>query len=90
MAVVDGQQSCYVITSHGLERRMITTRRATTDLLEVTGGLHEGERVVLRSSDVEGIPASEQAREPASTLARDRIASPSQPESPARSMAQAS
>jgi multidrug efflux pump subunit AcrA (membrane-fusion protein) len=90
MAVVDGQQSCYVIGSHGLERRAITTRRATTDLLEVTAGLNEGERVVLRSLDVDGIPVDDRPRDPASDSARQQTASPSRSESPVRSMTQAS
>ena len=57
LAVEHGRQSCYVIAEHGLEKRPITTRRANRDLLEVTGGLSEGERVILRSSDAEGLPA---------------------------------
>jgi len=51
VSVVDHRQSCYVLGSNGLERRAITTRRATPDLLEVTGGLNEGDHVVLRSLD---------------------------------------
>ncbi len=57
LAVEHGRQSCYVMGEHGLEKRPITTRRANRDLLEVTGGLSEGERVVLRSSDAVGLPA---------------------------------
>jgi HlyD family secretion protein len=53
LAMVDGQQSCYVVADDGLQRRAIKTRRATRDLLEVTGGLREGERVVSRSLDVD-------------------------------------
>jgi len=59
VSVVDHRQSCYVLGSSGLERRAITTRRATMDLLEVTGGLSEGEHVVMRSLD-------KQARNPQS------------------------
>ena len=56
MSVVGHQQFCYVVADDGLERRAITTRRSTRDLLEVTAGLDEGERVVLRSLDVRGNP----------------------------------
>jgi multidrug efflux pump subunit AcrA (membrane-fusion protein) len=59
LTVVAGRQSCYVIGFNGLECRAITTRRATPDLLEVTSGLIEGERVVLRSLDVEKIPVED-------------------------------
>ena len=47
------QAFCYVLAGGGLERRAITTRRSTTELVEITGGLHEGERVVARCADVE-------------------------------------
>jgi HlyD family secretion protein len=57
LAVEHGRQSCYVIAEHGLEKRPITTRLANRELLEVTGGLSEGERVILRSSDAVGLPA---------------------------------
>lgn len=53
LAVANGRQSCFVMTDDGLERRPIQTRRATRDLVEVTVGLHEGERVVSRSLDVD-------------------------------------
>ncbi|MFI5456632.1 MAG: efflux RND transporter periplasmic adaptor subunit [Isosphaerales bacterium] len=90
VSVVQGRQSCYVVGSNRLERRAITTRRATTDLLEVTGGLSEGEHVVLRSLDVRGIPAEDTTRDRASDSARERTASPSRSESPAQMNAQAS
>src|SRR5262249_20751151 len=45
MSVFEGHTSCYVMAESGVERRAITTGRSTIDLLEVTGGLHEGERV---------------------------------------------
>ena len=48
MTVLDRQQCCYVIGAGGLERRAIVTRHSTRDLVEVTAGLKEGERVVLR------------------------------------------
>jgi multidrug efflux pump subunit AcrA (membrane-fusion protein) len=56
MSVVDGRPSCYVVVPGGVERRTITTGRSTIDLLEVTGGLHEGERVISRFATVDGIP----------------------------------
>jgi HlyD family secretion protein len=90
MSVVAGRQSCYVFGANGLERRGITTRRATPDLLEVTAGLTEGERVVLRSLDVEGIPVDDRTQDPESERVRERTASPNPLESPARSKAQAS
>jgi HlyD family secretion protein len=54
MSVFDGCQSCYVIVPGGVERRTITTGRSTIDLLEVTGGLHEGERVVSQFDSIDG------------------------------------
>jgi len=90
MSVVAGRQSCYVFGSNGLERRAITTRRATSDLLEVTAGLNEGERVVLRSLDVDGVPVDDRTRDPESDPAREQTASPNPSESPARSRARAS
>jgi HlyD family secretion protein len=59
LAVDHGRQSCYVLAENGLEKRPITTRRANRNWLEVTGGLSEGERVILRSRDAEGLPARE-------------------------------
>jgi multidrug efflux pump subunit AcrA (membrane-fusion protein) len=53
MAIVDGQESAYVVTPRGLTRRTIKTRHATSDLLEVLTGLDEGERVVSQSLDVD-------------------------------------
>ncbi|WP_165227708.1 efflux RND transporter periplasmic adaptor subunit [Aquisphaera insulae] len=41
------EQFCFVIGPDGPERRSITTRRSTTGMLEVTGGLSPGERVLL-------------------------------------------
>ncbi len=90
IAVVDHQQFCYVVADGGLERRAITTRRSSRDLLEVTAGLDEGERVVLRSLDVRGIPVEDTNQGPESEPAREQTASPSQSESPERSRARAS
>jgi HlyD family secretion protein len=69
MAVVDRRQCCYVITSNRLERRPITTRNATTDLVEVTRGLKEGEHVVRRPVDLQGLPVDDMTQGPASDLA---------------------
>jgi hypothetical protein len=90
VSVVDGRQSCYVVGPHGLERRAIATRRATPDLLEVTAGLNEGERVVLRSHDGDGIPVDDTTRDPASNSATEQAAAPDRSESPMRSRARAS
>ena len=79
MAMVDGRQSCYVVGADGLQRRTITTRRATPDLLEVTGGLNEGERVVLRPLDLDGVPVDDRTRDPANGFATDRTTSPARP-----------
>jgi HlyD family secretion protein len=76
MAMVDGQESCYVVSEQGLERRPIKTRRATPDLLEITRGLTEGERVVARSLAVAGIPVE-------SLAGRSQSQGPASPEEPA-------
>jgi multidrug efflux pump subunit AcrA (membrane-fusion protein) len=47
MTVVDGKQCCYVLAAGSPEPRWISTRHATTDLIEVTTGLKPGERVVV-------------------------------------------
>jgi len=47
VASEDGQDICYVAHEDGLERRRISLGEATHDLLEVAGGLEEGEQVVL-------------------------------------------
>ena len=90
MAVAGHQQYCYVVADDGLERRAISTRRSSRNLLEVTDGLDEGERIVLRSHDVQGIPVEDTDRDPESHVLRERTASPSQSESPERSGARAS
>ena len=73
LAVADGRQSCYVVTDDGLQRRPIQTRRATRDLIEVTVGLDEGERVVTRSLDVDEHVLGDQIHEQDSSLARDQL-----------------
>jgi HlyD family secretion protein len=84
MAVVDGRQCCYVAAADGLECRTITTRRATPELLEVTGGLKEGERVVRRPEEALGIAADDASRETARDIARERSVSPGRLESAPR------
>jgi HlyD family secretion protein len=56
MSFVDGRPGCYVVASEGVEKRTIAVGSATTDLLEVTEGLSEGERVVSRFASVSGLP----------------------------------
>jgi HlyD family secretion protein len=90
MSVVGHQQFCYVIGDDGVERRAITTRRSSRDLLEVTEGLDEGERIVLRSLDVRGIPVDDTTRDPVSNPSREQTASPSRSVSPERSRPRAS
>ncbi len=48
MTVLDHQHCCFVLGKDGMERRAIVTGHATKDLVEVTAGLKEGDRVVLR------------------------------------------
>jgi len=47
VASEDGQDVCYVAREDGLERRQVALGEATHHLLEVAGGLEEGEQVVL-------------------------------------------
>jgi HlyD family secretion protein len=89
LALVDGQQSCYVVADDGLERRVIRTRRATIDLLEVTEGLHEGERVILRSLEVDQRFVKDRPRDSPGAFARDQTASPTSHESSPLSTPQA-
>lgn len=75
VARVDGQDFCYVARDDQLERRKIELGQSTTDLLEIAGGLEEGEQVVLNpvlaevDSDVSYVDDS--TPDPAATLARD-------------------
>jgi HlyD family secretion protein len=85
MAVVDDQQSCYVVAENGVERRAIKTRRATRDLLEITAGLQEGERVLSRSLNIDGIAIDDTSRHAAGAVARNQSASPRMSEATARS-----
>ena len=50
-----GQDICYVAGADGLERRRITLGRSSSDLLEVTRGLSEGESVIMNPTKVEAI-----------------------------------
>jgi len=85
MVVVDGQQSCYVVAEDGLERRAIQTRRATRDMMEITAGLHEGERVLFRSLDIDKIALDGKMNHAARELARNHAASPRMSAATARS-----
>jgi HlyD family secretion protein len=90
LTVEHGRQSCYVLAEHGLEKRPITTRRATRDLLEVTGGLSEGERVILRSRDAEGLPARVINGDRPGSIVNDQERTPGIPEPIGRAMSEAS
>jgi multidrug efflux pump subunit AcrA (membrane-fusion protein) len=76
MAVLDGEESCYVVIDGGLERRSIKTRRATRDFLEVTGGLREGEHVIARSFDVDPKALADETHAPQGEVATDQSTSP--------------
>ncbi len=43
----DGGNACFLIAGDHLERREVTLGQSTTDLVEITEGLNEGEEVVL-------------------------------------------
>ena len=58
VAVEDGRDICYVAGADGLSRRPVTLGRSTRNLMEVTGGLAEGEQVVLNPSKVDAITRS--------------------------------
>ena len=55
VAVEQGHDVCYVAGADGLERRQVTLGRSSRDLLEVTGGLKEGESVVMNPAKVESL-----------------------------------
>jgi HlyD family secretion protein len=57
LAVEEGHDVCYVAHDETLERREVKLGQVTPELLEVTGGLEEGENVVLGPSRIEGIAA---------------------------------
>jgi HlyD family secretion protein len=54
LAVEEGEDYCYVVSDDGIERREIEIGQSTADLLEVTQGLEEGERVVLKPTAFDG------------------------------------
>jgi HlyD family secretion protein len=81
MAIVDGEESCYVVADDGLRRRPITTRRTTRDLLEITGGLREGERVISRSVDADARAVRELLPAPTNDVATDQSPFRGQPTS---------
>lgn len=54
-----GESYCYVIRGDRLERRTIAIGAATADMLEVTSGVSEGERVLSRSADGETLAAQQ-------------------------------
>ncbi len=90
LAVVDGEESCYVVDDDGLERRSIKTRRATRDLVEVTEGLQAGEHVVSRSLDVDGeIAVVDKRTNRGSEVAKNQVAGPRVRGSSTRSTARA-
>ncbi|MFO0959988.1 MAG: efflux RND transporter periplasmic adaptor subunit [Isosphaeraceae bacterium] len=47
IAYEDGEEVVYVSGAEGIERRLVSTRPATTDLVRVESGLAEGEEVIL-------------------------------------------
>jgi HlyD family secretion protein len=49
----DGQDFCYIAHEDRLERRAITLGDSTEDLMEVVGGLDEGDEIVLDASLVD-------------------------------------
>jgi multidrug efflux pump subunit AcrA (membrane-fusion protein) len=53
VSLVAGRKCCYVRVPEGLARRTVTIGSATGELLEVTGGISEGEQVVSRFSSVD-------------------------------------
>jgi len=70
VAIEQGRDICYVAGLDGLERRQVTVGRSNRNLLEVTGGLAEGEEVVINPAHVEQIDSllvhsEEAAKEPA-------------------------
>ena len=85
MVMVDGQQSCYVIAENAVERRAIKTRRATRDLLEITAGLQEGERVLSRSLDIEELAIGGTTRSTDREIATRQSPSPRMSEASANS-----
>ena len=53
LAVVDGREVCYVTVPGGVERRVITVGAYHPQMLEILGGLAEGEEVVLAPDEIQ-------------------------------------
>lgn len=54
VSMLDGVPCCYVVAGDRPERRAVATGGSTADLVEITAGLEEGDRVVARP-DADGI-----------------------------------
>jgi HlyD family secretion protein len=54
VTVEDGHDVCYVTRDDHLERREVRVGQATRDMIEVTGGLEEGDEVVLDPTTLDG------------------------------------
>ena len=54
VTVVDGHDVCYVTVDDHVKHREVTLGQASSDLLEVTAGLQEGEEVVLDPGQLDG------------------------------------
>ncbi|MGE3820657.1 MAG: efflux RND transporter periplasmic adaptor subunit [Isosphaeraceae bacterium] len=52
LTIEDGRDVCYVARAQGVERREVTLGQITSDLLEVTDGLEEGDQVILDPTQV--------------------------------------
>jgi len=68
LTVEEGRDVCYVARDDHLERREVRLGQATSDLLEVTGGLAEGDEVVLDPTHLDGSVAVVDAPEPVPAL----------------------
>lgn len=56
LTIEEGQEVCYVARADGLERREVTVGAGDLQQIEVTGGLEEGEEVVLDPTRFEELP----------------------------------
>jgi multidrug efflux pump subunit AcrA (membrane-fusion protein) len=56
-----GRDVCYVLRPDGLERRTVVLGQSTEELVEVTGGLIEGEEVALPSTILPRLPSDSRA-----------------------------
>ena len=61
VTVEAGREVCYVARATGAERRSVTLGAMTTDLVEITDGLAEGEEVLLEPSQLEGLTSESSA-----------------------------